>query len=84
VAWHVKPGQTIKAHVHPRGQDSWTILSGEGDYQTDSTGSVIRIYAGDIVIAHANQVHGVHNSGQEDLTFISVVTTAEAGYQLLT
>ena len=32
VVWHVHPGQEIAAHIHPHGQDTWTVLSGMADY----------------------------------------------------
>ncbi len=32
VAWHVHPGQEIGDHIHPHGQDTWTVLSGMADY----------------------------------------------------
>jgi quercetin dioxygenase-like cupin family protein len=83
VAWYVKPGQKIRAHRHPNGQDTWTILSGEGNYIVDLHGSTRRIFAGDVVIAKTKEVHGVHNTGEEPLVFISVVSPAEAGYELL-
>lgn len=83
VAWYVKPGQKIKAHRHPSGQDTWTILSGEAEYMTDLHGSTRKIRSGDIVIAHTREVHGVHNTGEEPFIFISVVSPAEAGYELL-
>jgi quercetin dioxygenase-like cupin family protein len=31
VAWYIKPGQEIPAHIHPNGQDTWTVLTGEGN-----------------------------------------------------
>lgn len=80
VAWHVRPGQTISAHVHPHGQDTWTILSGHGQYRTDVEGRTARIVAGDVVVAPLGEVHGVFNDGDEPLVFISVVCPAEAGY----
>ncbi|MCP9931464.1 cupin domain-containing protein [Cyanobium sp. AMD-g] len=83
VAWYVKPGQRIAAHVHPAGQDTWTILSGRGDYQMEASGASLAISAGDVVVAPKGCVHGVSNSGEEPLTFISVVAPAEAGYELL-
>ncbi len=83
VAWYVKPGQRIAAHVHPHGQDAWTMLSGTGDYQLDAAGSTRQISAGDVAVAHTGEVHGVFNSGQVPLVFISVVTPLEAGYQPL-
>ncbi|WP_404783528.1 cupin domain-containing protein [Altericista sp. CCNU0014] len=83
VAWYIKPGQEIAAHIHPHGQDTWTILAGKGDYYLDGAGATTAIAAGDIVIAPIGSVHGVFNSGDEPLVFISVVSPAEAGYQLL-
>lgn len=83
VAWHVEPGQRIAAHVHPQGQDSWTILAGEGEYQLLASGESRRIAAGDVVIAPRGCVHGVLNTGTVPLRFISVVSPADAGYALL-
>jgi quercetin dioxygenase-like cupin family protein len=83
VAWHVKPGQRIASHVHPHGQDTWTILAGHGEYVLEATGTSRRVNAGDVVVAPTGCVHGVYNSGLEPLLFISVVSPAEAGYQPL-
>jgi quercetin dioxygenase-like cupin family protein len=83
VAWHVNPGQRIAAHTHPNGQDTWTILSGQGDYQMLPSGESRRIVAGDVVVAHTGSVHGVFNCGMEPLRFISVVGPATAGYELI-
>jgi quercetin dioxygenase-like cupin family protein len=82
VAWHVRPGQVISPHIHPHGQDTWTILSGAGEYYLDAAGFKKPIVAGDVVIAHVGCVHGVFNSGTEPLVFISVVSPSDAGYQL--
>jgi quercetin dioxygenase-like cupin family protein len=43
VAWHVKPGLHISAHVHPDGQDTWTILSGCGEYRLSANGESIAV-----------------------------------------
>lgn len=83
VAWHVEPGQCIPAHVHPEGQDTWTILSGRGDYQLDAAGATRPLQAGDVVVAPRGCVHGVFNAGAEPLRFISVVSPAGAGYERL-
>ena len=80
IGWCVKPGQRISAHVHPDGQDTWTILSGCGRYCVSAHGESIALAEGDVVIAHRGEVHGVLNTGQEDLVFISVVTPAAAGF----
>jgi quercetin dioxygenase-like cupin family protein len=83
VAWYIKPGQEIAAHVHPNGQDTWTILSGEGNYYLDQVGTTKPIGKGDVVIAPLGCVHGVFNNSEEPLIFISVVSPADAGYQLV-
>ena len=80
VAWHVEPGQTIAPHTHPHGQDTWTILSGQGQYQVDEQGHTVAVAPGDVVIARRGQVHGVLCTSSEPLRFISVVAPAEAGY----
>jgi quercetin dioxygenase-like cupin family protein len=82
VAWYLKPGQEIPAHIHPNGQDTWTILSGKGSYYLDEAKTKTSIGAGDVVIAPTGCVHGVFNTGDEPLRFISVVSPADAGYQL--
>lgn len=83
VAWHVEPGQTIAPHVHPGGQDTWTVLSGHGEYQIDEQGTFVKVTAGDVVVAEKGQVHGVKCTSHEPLRFISVVAPVEAGYVLL-
>ena len=83
VAWHIKPDQTISPHLHPNGQDTWTIISGQGEYYLDEIGSTQPIAAGDVVVAPKGSVHGVFNNGTEPLVFISIVCPATAGYQLV-
>jgi quercetin dioxygenase-like cupin family protein len=82
VAWYLKQGQEIPRHVHPQGQDTWTLLAGKGHYYLDTNGTTRPIVAGDVVVAHAGEVHGVVNDDPEPLVFISVVSPADAGYQL--
>jgi len=81
VAWYVKPGQRISAHVHPDGQDTWTILSGCGEYRVSAHGESMAIAKGDVLVAHRREVHGVLNTGQEPLVFVSVVSPAASGFE---
>jgi len=81
IAWYVKPGQSISAHMHPDGQDTWTILSGCGEYSVSFNGESIAIAKGDVLVAHRREVHGVLNTGQEPLVFVSVVSPAASGYE---
>jgi quercetin dioxygenase-like cupin family protein len=81
VAWTVKPGQRISPHLHPSGQDTWTVLAGEGDYQLDAAGTTVRIAAGDVVVAPTGAVHGVLNTGDQALVILSVVSPALSGFE---
>ena len=83
VAWYVKTGQHISAHVHPDGQDTWTILSGCGEYRLSAVGESIAIAQGDVLVAHRRDVHAVLNTGQETLVFVSVVSPATSGFELV-
>jgi quercetin dioxygenase-like cupin family protein len=82
VLWHLLPGQQIASHIHPQGQDSWTILSGEGEYMLGSE-EVTKIGVGDVAIAPVGAMHGVLNCGKEALVFVSVVSPGAAGYELV-
>ncbi len=75
VAWYVKPGQEIAPHLHPNGQDTWTILSGQGEYYLDKAGNKQDIKAGDVVVAPLGNVHGVINKGDEPLckTYVNLI-----------
>jgi quercetin dioxygenase-like cupin family protein len=84
VAWYIQPQQSIPAHIHPQGQDTWTILAGQGEYYLDRAGTTRSIVKGDVVIAPTGSVHGVSNNSNEPLIFISVVSPSTAGYELIT
>ncbi len=81
VVWHAHPGQEIAPHIHPHGQDTWTVISGEADYYLGN-GASTRIKAGDIAIAGPGQVHGAMNHGPEAFVFVSVVASGNAGFAL--
>lgn len=82
VVWYIQPGQEIPAHVHPHGQDTWTVLSGHADYYQGS-GVVTSLRAGEIAVAKPGQVHGVMNTdSKESFVFVSVLAPGNAGYAL--
>ena len=83
VAWHVEPGQRIAPHVHPDGQDTWIVISGIGEYQLTADGHSIPLSAGEVLVAHRSQVHGVLNTGDKPLVFVSVVSPALSGFEPL-
>jgi quercetin dioxygenase-like cupin family protein len=84
--WHVLPGQKVAAHTHPKGQDTWIVTSGQADYFTALVDGKLKtqpVKAGMIVIAHAGQMHGALNTGDQPFQFVSVVAPFEAGFQPL-
>ena len=83
IAWTVKPGQRISPHLHPVGQDTWTVITGVGEYQIDASGATVRIASGDVAVAPAGAVHGVLNTGTEPLVFVSVVSPALSGFEIV-
>ncbi len=72
--------QGLEPHRHPEGQDTWVVLSGEGDYLVGG-GKTRRLRAGDVAIANTGQVHGMRNTGTVPFIFISTVTSADAGVE---
>lgn len=82
VLWHVLPGQKIAPHTHPKGQDTWIVQSGQAQYISDLRGTRTLIGTGDVIIAHAGDVHGAIQVGDEPFEFVSVVAPGEAGFQL--
>jgi len=81
VVWYIRPGQEIAAHIHPHGQDTWTVLSGAAEY-FQGNGVVCSLKAGEIAVAKPGQVHGAKNVGLEPFVFVSVVASGSAGYAL--
>ncbi|UQG55128.1 MULTISPECIES: cupin domain-containing protein [unclassified Marinobacter] len=81
VVWHAHPGQEIAAHIHPHGQDTWTVISGEAEYY-QGDGIVAHLKVGDIAIAKPGQVHGALNFGSVPFVFVSVVASGNAGFAL--
>ncbi len=83
VVWHLLPGQEIPPHRHPAGQDTWVVLSGEAEYLMEG-GRTLILRAGDIAVAERGQIHGARNLLEAPFIFTSVVSPADAGYQLET
>lgn len=81
VCWHVEPGQRITLHVHPKGQDTWIIMSGEGVYFEAEGAPGVPLHAGVVAVAPRGAVHGALNTGQVPLRFVSVVAPAESGFE---
>lgn len=74
------PGQRVDTHIHPRGQDTWVVLSGAADYLAGA-GKTVHLSAGEIAIAAPGEIHGAHNHGPEKFVFVSIVSPADAGFE---
>ena len=81
VVWHAHPRQEIAAHVHPHGQDTWIVISGEAEYYLGSDVTT-HLETGDIAIARPGQVHGALNIGSVPFIFVSMVSPSNAGFKL--
>ena len=83
VCWHVEPGQRIELHVHPGGQDTWVVLSGEGQYFLDPSSAPVPLRPGVVAVAPTGAAHGAINTGTAPLRFVSVVSPALSGFEPL-
>ena len=68
--WCLQPGQHIHPHVHA-GDHVWVVLEGEGFF-LEGEEKKKPIGAGTVLIAPAGESHGVENSGEKGLVFVSV------------
>lgn len=70
--WRITPGDWIYPHTHPSTDDVWYIVQGEGEYYT--AGNEKRIIGpGDLAVASPEEVHGLYNSGTEDIIVLSML-----------
>jgi len=68
--WCLMPSQGITPHIH-HGDHIWAVLEGEGNYLSE--GKPPRpIRAGTLLVAPAGESHGVENTGETGLVFLSV------------
>lgn len=77
--WGVKPGQTVEAHFHPDGQDTWVVLQGSLTYYLGEGQRKI-LNTGQLAIATPGQIHGAINEGTEDAIFVSIYSAPQIGY----
>ena len=71
--WRVTPGEWIYPHIHPENDDIWHIIQGAGEYYM-SVNETKTVEPGDIAAAAAGDVHGIFNSGYEDIIVYSVLS----------
>ena len=71
--WRIIPGEWIYPHFHPHSDDIWYIIEGAGEYYTTTTAKKT-VKSEDIEIASPGDVHGIFNSGPEDIVIMSVLS----------
>lgn len=71
--WRVALGEWIYPHVHPHNEDIWYIIQGVGEYYTTAKDKK-NVKPGDIAVASPGDVHGIFNSGPEEIIVYSVIS----------
>jgi quercetin dioxygenase-like cupin family protein len=66
--WCLLPGQHIHPHVHA-GDHIWVILEGTGQFLGDTP---CEVAPGTVLVAPEGIAHGIENTGQEGLVFVSI------------
>lgn len=72
----LEPGSTIGDHAHPNTEDLYLILEGHGTGVLN--GQRFPVGPGDIFLVKAGGSHGLINDSDEPLTFLGLLTRAEA------
>lgn len=67
--WCLLPGQHIHPHEH-EGDHIWVVLEGTATYLGDGGPRVVT--PGTLLVAPQGQAHGIDNTGNEGLVFVSV------------
>lgn len=68
--WCLLPGQKIAPHIHA-GDHVWTVFEGSGNYLSEGADPQ-PIAPGIILVAPAGESHGVENTGDKGLVFLSI------------
>ncbi len=65
------PGQSQPIHEHPQQDKFYLVLEGSGDFTVGGTTQHCTPYT--LILAPAGVPHGVHNSRQERLVFLTTI-----------
>jgi len=71
--WRVVSGEWVYPHIHPHTEDIWHIVQGAGEYYTTAK-EKRTVGQGDIAVASPGEVHGIFNSGSEEIIILSVLS----------
>ncbi|HEX4193588.1 MAG TPA: cupin domain-containing protein [Stellaceae bacterium] len=65
------PGQAQETHKHPETSHAWFIVSGKGEVEMED-GKRVAVEPGWFSVHPRNSVHGLYNTGSENLTYIAL------------
>jgi mannose-6-phosphate isomerase-like protein (cupin superfamily) len=65
------PGQAQEVHMHPATDHAWFIVSGKGEVTMEG-GRRENVEPGIFLVHPRNSVHGLRNTGDENLVYIAV------------
>lgn len=82
VAFTVEPGQEVPQHIHPASDDMWIIVEGEGEYYVGED-TTEHVQAGMVACAPAGTVHGLRNTGDTKLVYVSVSAPQPLGFRMV-
>ena len=82
VAFTVEPGQEVPQHIHPASDDMWIIVEGEGEYYVGED-ITEHVQAGMVACAPAGTVHGLRNTGDKKLVYVSVSAPQPLGFRMV-
>lgn len=71
VVWYVPPGEEVPAHYHPKTDDVWIIMAGEGEYYLGE-GQIVPVHEYMMIPAEQGQIHGIRATGAKPLIFAAV------------
>lgn len=69
----VAPGAIQKRHTHKTSEQIWIAVTGSGELLLENNTTRV-IQAGDVVRFADGDVHGLHNTSQENFIYISVTS----------
>ncbi len=68
---NLKPGCAIGSHKHNGELEIYHVLKGQGTY--NDNGTEVLVKAGDVTVCNDGEVHGILNTGTEDLDMVALI-----------
>ncbi len=68
----ITPGAEVSLHTHEHSAETFYVLSGQGAFVME--GKLVPCQAGSCGFAQAGALHGVKNTGEDDLELLAIFT----------